>query len=51
PCNAFSSIDEVEFKQLYKSALELLWRWTLSRTFRTQREAENAAAQPMSFSG
>ncbi|WP_141029126.1 DUF1367 family protein, partial [Salmonella enterica] len=27
------------------------WRWILSRTFRTQREAENAAAQLMSWAG
>ncbi|EEJ7564051.1 DUF1367 family protein, partial [Salmonella enterica subsp. salamae] len=48
---AFSSMDEAEFQQLYKSALDVLWRWILSRTFRTQREAENAAAQLMSFAG
>ncbi|AGK09507.1 hypothetical protein STU288_09495 [Salmonella enterica subsp. enterica serovar Typhimurium str. U288] len=48
---AFSSMDEVEFQQLYKSALDVLWRWILSRTFRTQREAENAAAQLMSWAG
>ncbi|EBA9034363.1 DUF1367 family protein, partial [Salmonella enterica] len=48
---AFSSMDEVEFQQLYKSALDVLWRWILSRTFRTQREAEDAAAQLMSFAG
>ncbi|WP_139053394.1 DUF1367 family protein, partial [Salmonella enterica] len=46
---ACSSMDEVEFQQLYKSALDVLWRWILSRTFRTQREAENAAAQLMSW--
>ncbi|ECV8000567.1 DUF1367 family protein, partial [Salmonella enterica subsp. enterica serovar Typhimurium] len=28
-----------------------LWRWILSRTLRTQREAENAAAQLMSWAG
>ncbi|EAS8217436.1 DUF1367 family protein, partial [Salmonella enterica subsp. enterica serovar Newport] len=44
-------MDEVEFQQLYKSALDVLWRWILSRTFRTQREAENAAAQLMSWAG
>ncbi len=44
-------MDEVEFQQLYKSALDVLWRWILSRTFRTQEEAENAAAQLMSFAG
>ncbi|EBX4752309.1 hypothetical protein DRY77_24170, partial [Salmonella enterica subsp. enterica serovar Muenster] len=32
-------------------ALDVLWRWILSRTFRTHCEAENAAAQLMSFAG
>ncbi|MBW3174051.1 DUF1367 family protein, partial [Salmonella enterica subsp. enterica serovar Javiana] len=48
---AFSSLDEVEFPQLYKSALDVLWPWILSRTFRCEREAENPAAQLMSFAG
>ncbi|KJT58727.1 hypothetical protein SEEH3712_19798, partial [Salmonella enterica subsp. enterica serovar Heidelberg str. 622737-12] len=39
------------FSSCIKSALDVLWRWILSRTFRTQREAENAAAQLMSFAG
>lgn len=48
---SFSNMDEIEFQQLYKAALDVLWRWILSRTFRTQQEAENAAAQLMSFAG
>lgn len=48
---AFASMDETEFLQLYKAALDVLWRWILSRAFRDQREAENAAAQLMSFAG
>jgi hypothetical protein len=48
---AFASMDETEFQQLYKAALDVLWRWILSRGFRDQREAENAAAQLMSFAG
>lgn len=48
---AFANMDETEFQQLYKAALDVLWRWILSRTFRTQQEAENAAAQLMSFGG
>ncbi|EGT0646960.1 DUF1367 family protein [Citrobacter braakii] len=48
---AFANMDETEFQQLYKAALDVLWRWVLSRTFKTQREAENAAAQLMSFAG
>lgn len=48
---AFANMDESEFQQLYKAALDVLWRWILSRSFRDQREAENAAAQLMSFGG
>lgn len=48
---AFACMDETEFQQLYKAALDVLWRWILSRAFRDQREVENAAAQLMSFAG
>lgn len=48
---AFANMDETEFQQLYKAALDVLWRWILSKAFRDQREAENAAAQLMSFAG
>lgn len=48
---SFSNMDEIEFQQLYKAALDVLWCWILSRTFRTQQEAENVAAQLMSFGG
>ncbi|WP_225760520.1 DUF1367 family protein [Citrobacter sp. Marseille-Q3906] len=48
---AFANMDETEFQQLYKSALDVLWRWVLSRAFKDQREAENAASQLMSFAG
>ncbi|HEE9993870.1 TPA: DUF1367 family protein [Citrobacter braakii] len=48
---AFANMDETEFQQLYKAALDVLWRWVLSRTFKDQREAENAASQLMCFAG
>lgn len=48
---SFANMDEHEFQQLYKAALDVLWRWILSKAFRNQREAENAAAQLMSFAG
>ncbi|MEK0167962.1 DUF1367 family protein [Pseudescherichia vulneris] len=48
---AFASMDEMEFQQLYKAALDVLWRWILSKAFRDQREAENAAAQLLSYAG
>lgn len=48
---SFANMDEIEFQELYKAALDVLWRWILSRAFKDQREAENAAAQLMSFAG
>ena len=48
---AFASMDELEFQQLYKAALDVLWRWILSRAFRSCAEAENAAAQLLSYAG
>ena len=48
---SFASMDETEFQQLYRAALDVLWRWILCRVFRDQREAENAAAQLMNFAG
>lgn len=48
---SFSNMDEVEFQQLYKAALDVLWRWILSKAFKNHRDAENAAAQLMSFAG
>lgn len=48
---SFANMDEIEFQQLYKAALDVLWRWILSKAFSDQREAENAAAQLMSFAG
>jgi len=48
---AFANMEEAEFQQLYRAALDVLWRWILSRAFRNPAEAENAAAQLMSFGG
>ncbi|EKY3117316.1 DUF1367 family protein [Cronobacter turicensis] len=48
---AFANMDETEFQQLYRAALDVLWRWILSKSFRNQAEAENAADQLMSFAG
>lgn len=48
---SFSNMDEIEFQRLYKSALDVLWRWVLSKSFSTQTEAENVAAQLMNFAG
>lgn len=48
---SFASMDETEFSQLYSAALDVLWRWILSRTFSSREEAENAANQLLSFAG
>lgn len=48
---SFANMEEGEFQQLYRAALDVLWRWILSRAFRSQDEAQNAAAQLMSFTG
>lgn len=48
---AFANMDETEFQQLYRAALDVLWRWVLSRSFRSQEAVENAAAQLMNFAG
>lgn len=48
---SFASMEESEFHSLYQSALDVLWRWILSKSFRSQNEAENAADQLMSFAG
>jgi len=48
---SFANMDETEFQQLYRAALDVLWRWILSRAFRDQAEAESAAAQLMNFAG
>jgi hypothetical protein len=44
-------MNELEFQQLYKAALDVLWRWVLSRSFRCRDEAENVAAQLLGFAG
>lgn len=34
-----------------EGALDVLWRWVLSRSFRSSDEAENVAAQLLGFAG
>ncbi|EIP3425745.1 DUF1367 family protein [Salmonella enterica] len=48
---SFAKMDETEFMGLYRAVFDVLWRWILSRTFRTHEEAENVAAQLMDFTG
>ncbi|MCV5555090.1 DUF1367 family protein, partial [Escherichia coli] len=46
---AFANMDEVEFQQVYKSVLNVLWNWILFRKFSSQEEGENVAAQLLEF--
>ncbi len=46
---AFANMDEVEFQQVYKSVLNVLWNWILFRKFSSQEEVENVAAQLLEF--
>ena len=46
---SFAKMDDIEFSQLYKSLLDVLWNFILFRTFPTQQAAENAAAQLFSY--
>lgn len=48
---SFANMNETEFQQLYKAALDVLWRWILSRSFSSRDEAENVAAQLLGFAG
>jgi hypothetical protein len=46
---SFSSMDEMEFRELYKSMFNTLWRFVLSRHFTTEQDAENAAVRMLNF--
>lgn len=48
---SFSNMEDLEFQQFYKAALDVIWRWILARIFKSRLEAENAASQLMSFAG
>lgn len=46
---SFAKMDDVEFAQLYKAVLDVLWNFILFRTFPTRQAAENAAAQLLDY--
>lgn len=46
---SFAKMDDIEFCQLCKAVLDVLWNYILFRTFKSQQEAENAAAQLMEY--
>ena len=48
---SFANMDDTTFSPLYNESLNVLWRFILSRAFASKAEAENAAAQLMSYAG
>ncbi|MGK9173232.1 DUF1367 family protein [Yokenella regensburgei] len=48
---SFANMDDTTFAPLYNESLNVLWRFILSRVFTCKSEAENAAAQLMSYAG
>lgn len=46
---SFANMDEDQFQQLYKSVLNVLWLYILFRSFKSEEEAGNVAAQLMEF--
>ncbi|UAN53456.1 DUF1367 family protein [Serratia sp. JSRIV002] len=46
---SFAKMDDIEFTQLYKATIDVLWNFILYRTFPTQQAAENAASQLMDY--
>lgn len=46
---SFAKMDELEFNDLYKSVLNVLWTFILSKSFSHSSEVENAASQLMSY--
>lgn len=45
----FSRMDETTFGDLYKSVFSVLWTHILSRTFKSEQEAENTVNQLMGY--
>lgn len=45
----FNAMDQDEFREFYKAAFSVVWRFILSRTFDNQKEAENAINQLLSM--
>ena len=47
---SFGSMDEHEFRELYKAMFNCLWRFVLSRYFKSESEAEDAAVMMLTYS-
>lgn len=48
---SFANMDNLEFSELYKSVMNVLWNYILFRNFPNQQEVENAAAILMNYWG
>jgi len=47
---SFASMDEHQFRELYKAMFNTLWRFVLSRYFKNEAEAEEAAVMMSTYS-
>lgn len=46
---SFAKMEDIEFSQLYKSVFDVCWRFVLSRVFKDEHEAEEAAVSLLNF--
>lgn len=46
---SFAKMDDIEFAELYKATIDVLWNFILYRTFPNQQAAENAASQLLDY--
>ncbi|CAM3715551.1 hypothetical protein BS639_17070 [Rouxiella silvae] len=46
---SFAKMDELEFNDLFKATLDVLWTFILSKSFTDQQAVENAASQLMGY--
>ena len=46
---SFAKMEQLEFDQLYKSVFNVLWRFVLSRVFKDENNAEQAAINMLNF--
>ena len=46
---SFAKMDDIEFSQLYKATIDVLWNYILFRSFPDQQTAENAASQLLDY--
>lgn len=46
---SFAKMDDIEFAELYKATIDVLWNFILYRTFPNPQAAENAASQLLDY--